>query len=47
MNGNAKDVRLEDIDTDFNSDGQSKAGVMTIQYVISYMVKENDVETAT
>ena len=47
MNGTAKDVRLEDIDTDFNSDGQSKAGVMTIQYVISYMVKENDVETAT
>ena len=46
MNGNAKDVRLDSIDTDFNSDGQSKAGVMTITYIISYFLKENDVETA-
>lgn len=46
INGNAKDVRLDSIDTDFNSDGQSKAGVMTITYIISYFVKENDVETA-
>jgi len=46
VNGNAKDVRLDSIDTDFNSDGQSKAGVMTITYIISYFVKENDVETA-